>query len=34
AYTAHKTDFVKQYTLIAKEEFKGKYENNRPYKEC
>ena len=26
AYTAHKTDFVKQYTLIAKEEFKGKYE--------
>ena len=31
AYTAHKTDFVKQYTLIAKEEFKGRYENNRPY---
>ena len=31
AYTTHKTDFVKQYTLIAKEEFKGKYENNRPY---
>ena len=31
AYTAHKTDFVKQYTLIAKEEFKDKYENNRPY---
>ncbi len=31
AYTANKTDFVKQYTLIAKEEFKDKYENNRPY---
>jgi len=31
AYTAHKTDFVKQYTLIAKEEFKDKYENNRAY---
>ena len=31
AYTTHKTDFVKQYTLIAKEEFKGRYENNRPY---
>ena len=31
AYTAHKTDFIKRYTLIAKEEFKGKYENNRPY---
>ena len=31
AYTAHKTEFVKQQTLIAKEEFKGKYENNRPY---
>ena len=31
AYTDHKTDFIKRYTLIAKEEFKGKYENNRPY---
>ncbi|GJH41574.1 hypothetical protein RCZ04_21240 [Capnocytophaga sp. HP1101] len=32
AYTAHKTDFIKQYTLIAKEEFKGRYEDHRTYR--